>query len=56
MHQLDEGCNAFEAEVVAHMLMAKWIHDLWRTQGRQWMHTPRVVCHYDSTSAAGSAL
>ena len=56
MHQVEEGCNAFEAEVVAHMLMAKWIHDLWRTQSRHWMHTPRVVCHYDSTSAAGSAL
>ena len=55
-HQLEVGRNAFEAEVVAHMLTAKWLHDLWRTQGRHWAWTPRVVCHYDSTSAAGSAL
>lgn len=56
VHQLEVGRNAFEAEVVAHMLTAKWLHDLWRTQGRHWAYTPRVVCHYDSTSAAGSAL
>ena len=45
MHKLNDGSNAYEAEVVAHMLMMKWLHDLWRTQGRLWTHVPRVVCH-----------
>lgn len=56
MHKLEDGQTAYEAEVVAHLLMMKWVHDLWRTQGPAWTCKPKVVSHFDSTSAAGTVL
>ena len=37
-------------------MAAKWLHDILRTHGRHWPRRPRFVYHFDSTSAAGSAL